>query len=45
MTAAEMGRRGGRAKQAAMTPEERSQSSRHAALARWAKQKKKPQKK
>jgi hypothetical protein len=37
MTAAEMGRRGGKARAKNMTPEQLSQAGKHAITARWAK--------
>jgi hypothetical protein len=39
--AAVMGKKGGKARAAALTPEERSKIARKAALARWKKRKKK----
>jgi len=41
ITASEMGRRGGCARAAKMTPEQRSASARLAAIARWKKYKRK----
>jgi hypothetical protein len=38
---AKIGRKGGKARVQRQTPEQRSESARHAAIARWAKSKKK----
>ena len=37
-----MGKKGGKARAAKMTPEERSKAARKAVMARWARKKKKP---